>query len=72
VITDLGVLVPDSVTKELMVSQLHPGVSREQIQEATGWDLKFLDTVTETELTTEEELTALRDLIKRTEESHAS
>ena len=72
VITDLGVLVPDPVSKELFVSQLHPGVSRDQIQEATSWDLKFMDSVTETELPTEEEVTALRDLIKRTEEAHAS
>ena len=69
VITDLGVLVPDPVSKELVVSQIHPGVSEEQIREATGWDLKFSDKLTETELPTGEELLTLRDLIKRTEES---
>jgi glutaconate CoA-transferase subunit B len=71
VITDLGVLVPNAKTKELMVSQLHPGVSREQIREATGWDLRFSDDVTETEPPTETELQVLRDLIARTEKSRA-
>ena len=71
VITDLGILVPDPVTKELMVSHLHPGVSRDQIQEATGWDLKFSEEVKETEMPTEEELKELRDLVARTKEAHS-
>ena len=69
VITDLGVLEPEPSSKELIVSQLHPGVTREQIQEATGWDLRFADSVTETALPSEVELSTLRDLLERTEAS---
>ena len=36
VITDLGVLEPDG--GELTLTQLHPGVSVEQVREQTGWD----------------------------------
>ena len=70
VITDLGVL-PNPQARELTVSQLYSGVSREQIQEAAYWDMKFSHTVTETELPTGKELNTLRDLINRTEEARA-
>lgn len=69
VITDLGVLVPEVDSKELIVSQVHAGVTRDQIQEATGWELRFADQVTETEPPTELELTALHKLLERTEAS---
>src|SRR5256714_1515153 len=39
VITDLGVLEPDPETEQLVLTQVHPGVSVEQVLEATGWDL---------------------------------
>ena len=70
-LTDLGVLVPEEGTKELVVEQLHPGVSRERIQEATGWELRFSDTVSETEEPTDSELSVLRNLIARTESARA-
>jgi glutaconate CoA-transferase, subunit B len=41
VMTDLCVFEPDPKTKELTVASLHPGVTREQVQEATGWPVKF-------------------------------
>src|SRR5581483_6222175 len=34
-ITDLALLEPDPVTKEMTVVSIHPGVSREQIQDNT-------------------------------------
>src|SRR5207249_4057436 len=39
VITDLGILTPDPVTKELTLTSVHPGVTVEQAKAATGWDL---------------------------------
>ena len=63
VITDLGVLEPDPETRELVLTQIHPGVSTEQAREATGWDLKVADELRTTEPPTDEELTALRELV---------
>ena len=40
VITDLGILTPDPLTKELTLTSLHPGVMAEQAIAATGWPLK--------------------------------
>ena len=36
-ITDLALFEPDPETKEMTVVSIHPGVTREQIQENTGW-----------------------------------
>jgi glutaconate CoA-transferase subunit B len=72
VITDLGILTPDSETSEFTLSALHPGVSVEQAREATGWDLKAAGRVEETPPPTEFELVALRDLYARTEAAHGS
>lgn len=62
VITDLGVMEPDPESCELTVRALHPGVSREQIADATGWTLRFADGVGATDLPTDHELTTLRAL----------
>jgi len=63
VITDLGVLEPDPDTCELTLTRLHPGVSAEQAQAATGWELKIAENLQTTEPPTDEELTALRALV---------
>jgi glutaconate CoA-transferase subunit B len=63
VITDLGVLEPHD--GELTLCAVHPGVSVERVQEATGWELKLADVVATTPAPTPEELTALRGLISR-------
>src|SRR5215467_11309854 len=39
VITDLGLLRPDPGTSELTLTGLYPGVSVQEAQEKTGWDL---------------------------------
>ena len=70
VITDLCVLEPDPVTKELTVASLHPGVTREQVVAATGWKIKFADKVGETPPPTDKELKVLRDLHARTAAAH--
>jgi glutaconate CoA-transferase subunit B len=67
VITDLGILKPDPETKELTLTDLHPGANVEQAREATGWDLRVADDPGTTDPPTEEELRVLRDLRERTE-----
>jgi glutaconate CoA-transferase, subunit B len=67
VITDLGVLRPDTETKELTLVALHPGATAEQAREATGWDLKVAEEIRATDHPTDEELRLLRDLKARTE-----
>ena len=61
---------PDPVTKEMTVTLIHPGVTREQIQDATGWTVKYADKVAETPAPTEKELTVLRELHARTARAH--
>ena len=70
VITDLGILTPDPVTKELTLTALHPGVTVEQVTAATGWDLRIANDLAETPPPTADELTALRALLRRTAEAH--
>lgn len=40
VITDLGIYGFDGRTREMTLASVHPGVTPEQVREATGWDLK--------------------------------
>lgn len=72
VITDLCLLRPDPDTKELAVVSIHPAVTRKQIQDATGWPIRFADEVAETPAPTERELAALRELHARTAETHGN
>jgi glutaconate CoA-transferase subunit A len=71
-ITDLAVLEPDAVSHEMVVTSMHPGVSREQLTAATGWPLRFAARVQETPAPTTQELTVLRDLQERTRRAHAA
>jgi glutaconate CoA-transferase subunit B len=70
VVTDLCLMQPDPVTRELTVTQLHPDVSREQVQKATGWEIRFASSVQQTPAPTEVELSILRDLLHRTAVAH--
>ena len=72
VITDLCIMRPDAETRELVVTDLHPGVTADQVREKTGWDIRFANDVVETMAPTENELTVLRALLKRTAEAHGS
>ena len=65
VITDLGVLEPDPESKELVLTQIHPGVEGSQVQEATGWELRIAGDLERTDPPTDEELAALRELLSR-------
>lgn len=69
-ITDLCVFEPDPVSKEMTVTSIHPGVSREQIAAQTGWPVRFAATVVETAAPTVQELEVLRDLHARTARAH--
>jgi len=62
VITDLGVFRPDPGTSELVLTEIHDGVTVEQVREATGWDLKISPELSTTTPPTEAELKALREL----------
>ena len=65
VITDLGVLEPDPQTCELRLTEIHPGVEVDAVREATGWDLAVADDLRTTEPPTDDQLTALRELLSR-------
>src|SRR5882762_2393938 len=41
VVTDLCLMEPDPASKELTVTQLHPGITREEVVRATGWEIRF-------------------------------
>jgi glutaconate CoA-transferase, subunit B len=64
VITDLGVLEPGE-DGELVLSEIHPGVTVEQVRENTGWELRVADDLTTTEPASDAELGALRALVGR-------
>jgi glutaconate CoA-transferase subunit B len=66
VITDLCELQPDEETRELTVVAIHPGVTREQITDVTGWPIKFAAKTAATAPPTAQELSVLRDLHART------
>jgi glutaconate CoA-transferase subunit B len=70
VITDLAILQPDAESRELVVTSLHPGVTRRQAIDATGWPLRFAPEVGETAPPTAAELKTLRDLHARTRAAH--
>ncbi|PAU72033.1 CoA-transferase subunit beta [Vreelandella alkaliphila] len=71
VITDLCVMKPDPDTKELVVVSLHPGVTCEDVIDATGWDIRFAEQLESTPEPNANELEILRELKARTERAHA-
>src|SRR5438093_2516665 len=68
VITDLGILTPDPVTKELTLTRIHPGVGLEHVLQATGWPLKVSPHLETTAPPSAEELSVLRKLQERSEQ----
>jgi glutaconate CoA-transferase subunit B len=72
VITDLAVMTPDPETKELTVTSLHPGATRDAVREATGWAVRFAPEVAETAAPSQDELEVLRDLYQRTAVAHGT
>jgi glutaconate CoA-transferase subunit B len=70
VITDLCIMEPDPATRELTVTSLHPGVSREQVTAATGWPVRFAGALRETPEPGTRELEVLRSLRASTARAH--
>ncbi|MGY8821285.1 MAG: CoA-transferase, partial [Pseudomonadales bacterium] len=70
IITDLCIMEPEAGSNEFVVTSLHPGVSREQVTENTGWAIRFAEQLGETAAPTETELQALRALEARTAAAH--
>jgi glutaconate CoA-transferase subunit B len=62
VITDLAVFDFDDKERRMRVTALNPGVTREQVQDNTGFKLHFANDVGVTEPPTEQELRVLREL----------
>jgi len=69
-ITDLCIFEPDAETKEMTVTSIHPGVTRENIDGSTGWTVKYAKTVAETPPPIARELEVLRELHARTARAH--
>ena len=62
VITDLGILRPDADTGELVLTEVHPGVTVDEAIAATGWPLRVAADVGETAKPGDDELAALHEL----------
>jgi len=71
-VSDLCIMRPDAETSEMVVTSLHPGITRERVRHNTSWDVRFADTVMETEPPSAEELEVLRELHARTARAHGS
>jgi glutaconate CoA-transferase subunit B len=72
VITDLCIMEPDPVSRELTVVSLHAGVTREKVTAATGWPVQFAADVGETAQPSDVELSTLRALQARTAAAHGT
>ena len=72
IITDLGILEPDPVSREFTLTTLHPGADVERVRSETGWPLKVAANLTETSPPTPAELAALRELKQRTARAHGA
>jgi glutaconate CoA-transferase subunit B len=62
VVTDLAVFGFDERTRRMKVVALNPCVTREQVQDNTGFDLVFDETIAMTEPPSERELAVVREL----------
>jgi glutaconate CoA-transferase, subunit B len=70
VITDLCILRPAAVSRELEVVSIHPGIDKKTIEESTGWQIRFAEGCGVTEVPGLAELEVLRDLKARTAAAH--
>ncbi len=71
-VTDLCVFEPDRETREMTVTSIHSGVSREQVDANTGWGVRYAASVAETAPPTAQELEVLRELHARTARAHGA
>jgi glutaconate CoA-transferase subunit B len=71
VITDLGVLQPDPVSNELVLTAVHPAVDVGEAEAHTGWALTVSAELTTSTPPSAGELRVLRSLKARTETAHS-
>ena len=69
-ITDLCIMEPHATDKHFIVTSIHPGISRDDIIAATGWQVEFADEIAQTLVPSDHELQILRDLHARTNAAH--
>ena len=62
VITELAIFSFDDKSRQMKVLALNPGITREQVQDNTGFDLIFDDSISVTEPPSAHELATLRML----------
>ena len=60
VITDLGVYIFSKDTHEMVLKEIHPGVSIDKIKENIGWEVKISDSLETTMSPSEEEMRIIR------------
>jgi glutaconate CoA-transferase subunit B len=63
VITPMAVLRRPDKFAELVISEVHPGLTVADVQRSTGWDIAVADDVGETERPTAEDVQLLREEI---------
>lgn len=61
IITDLAVLMPNPITYEMEIAEVHPFTTIEEVKSKTGYDIKVADGVKATPLPTEEEIKIIRE-----------
>lgn len=71
-VSDLCILRPEEESGELVVTSLHPGITREEVIAKTGWPVRFSSSAHETDAPSPHELEVLRDLHARTEKAHGA
>ena len=71
-VTDLCIFEPDPQSKEMIVTSIHPGVTRDQINDNTGWPVRYAANVADTKAPTADELVILRELHARTARAHGA
>lgn len=69
IVTDLCLMQPDPASRELVVTSLHPGATRERVADQTGWPVRFAGDLSQTPPPTDRELAVLRDLLSRSASS---
>lgn len=62
VITNLGILGFDNESREMELVSVHPGITPEQVQEKTGFELAVAENLEETSQPSEEELKIVREI----------
>jgi len=61
VITNMGIFRFDEMSREMVLTSLHPDCSVDAVQEQVGWPLRVVDNLVETEPPTSDQLRIMRD-----------